>query len=162
MLNWVKFSNITFVIKKILALLLALVVLASLPFPSHAQVNEEDIPSATDATESAMATASAKVEELVPKQIDLTQPGGEQARRVYERLYQSRPLDSPDVLNIVEYTIQYAVRTGVPANIIILILLLPFIATMFVFSRQIIGIPTLEMLVPIALSAALVATGLFV
>lgn len=111
---------------------------------------------------SEIATPSANVKVPLAKQIDLTQPGGEQARKVYVGLYMKRPINDPDFLNIMEYTIQYAIRTGVPANIIILILLLPFIATLFVFSRQIIGIPTLEMLVPIALSAALVATGLFV
>lgn len=62
----------------------------------------------------------------------------------------------------MEYTVQYAVRTGVSANTIILILLLPFLATLVVFFRQIIGLPTLEMLVPIALSVTLVATGITV
>jgi hypothetical protein len=115
------------------------------------------------ASESAqVATLSAEPLFIESKQMDLTQPENNLARKIFNSLYRARPVDEPNFVNFMEYTVQYAIRTGVPANTIVLILLLPFLATLFVFIRQIIGIPTLEMLVPIALSTALVATGLFV
>ncbi len=131
--------------------------------PAHAQI---EIPGTIsnltiEATTSAVSTSSAGLAES-PQQLDLTRPEDDRARRIFNRLYAARPIPEPGFINIMEYTVQYAIRTGVPANTIILILLLPFLATLFIAARQIIGIPTLEMLVPIALSAALVATGLLV
>lgn len=112
------------------------------------------------ASQSATATASAKPSNVFETQIDLTSPDQAQAQQEFLKIYKKRPINNPTVLNIFAYLVQYAVRAGVPVNTIILILLLPFLATLVVFARQIIGVPTLEMLVPIALSITLVATGL--
>ena len=111
------------------------------------------------ATDSATASESAKTEQK--KQItDLTSPDQRRAQEEFLILYKARPIDEPEVINIAGFVVQYAVRSGVPVNTIILILLLPVLATVFVFFKQIIGIPTLESLVPIALSITLIATGL--
>ena len=112
----------------------------------------------TISTESSkIATASSQLE---LKQSDLTKPEEERAKHEFITLFKKRPISDPDFINFIGYTVQYAVRSGVPVNTIILILLLPALATIVVFTRQIIGLPTLEMLVPIALSVTLVATGL--
>jgi len=111
------------------------------------------------ASESATATKSAVLEEKQDV-VDLTSPEQRRAQEEFIALYRVRPIDEPSFFNIGGYIVQYAVRTGVPINTIILILLLPALATLFVFFRQIIGVPTLELLVPIALSITLVATGL--
>jgi hypothetical protein len=60
------------------------------------------------------------------------------------------------------YWVQEAVRVGIPANTIFLILLTPFLAFFVSFVRVVIGLPTLDMLVPIALAFALVAVGITV
>lgn len=144
-------------------LFFTLVFFSFVRFPANAQI---PIPSeinslSLQATESATATKSAETANT-SQPIDLTRPEDDRARKVFNRLYYRRPINEPSFLNIMEYTVQYSIRSGVPANTIVLILLTPLLATVFVLARQIIGIPTLEMLVPIALSAALVATGLLV
>lgn len=111
-------------------------------------------------TDSASSSTSAKLTTHEKPQIDLTSPEQRKAQEEFLALYAKRPIDNPTFLNIMGYTVQYAVRSGVPINTIILILLLPALATLVVFARNIIGIPTLEMLVPIALSITLVATGI--
>jgi hypothetical protein len=58
------------------------------------------------------------------------------------------------------YWVQQAVLLGIPANTIVLILLTPVIATLVSFVRVIVGLPTLELLVPIALAFALVSIGI--
>ena len=60
------------------------------------------------------------------------------------------------------YWVQEAVRMGIPANTIFLILLTPFLAFIVSFVRVVVGLPTLDMLVPIALAFALVAVGITV
>lgn len=131
--------------------------------PTHAQGIQIETPIAeAEATSSAEnATPSATTRPPIRiSQEDLTRPEALQARNEFLTLFNQRPINEPDFTNFMGFTVQYAVRSDVPANTIILILLLPVLATLVVFFRQIIGIPTLEMLVPIALSITLVATGL--
>lgn len=112
------------------------------------------------ATESAMSTQSATQKEITKtEQKDLTKPEEEKAKKEFLALFLKRPISEPGFTNFMGYSVQYAVRNGVPANTIILILLIPFLATLSVIARNIIGVPTLEMLVPIALAITFVATG---
>ncbi|MCR4324459.1 MAG: hypothetical protein NUV69_02105 [Candidatus Curtissbacteria bacterium] len=99
------------------------------------------------------ATPSATVKE------DITQPEEEVAREEFIRLFSRREITNLNFFNAGGYIVQSAVRSGVPANTIILILLLPFLATLFAFVRHVVGLPSLEMFVPIALSVTLVSTG---
>lgn len=75
-------------------------------------------------------------------------------------LFEERPARQLNAFNAFAFSVQKAIRQGVPASTVSLILLLPFLATLIAFLRQIIGLPSLEMFVPIALSVALVATGI--
>lgn len=75
-------------------------------------------------------------------------------------LFDTRLVTEPSGLNIFAYWVQEAVRMGIPANTIFLILLTPFLALLVSFTRVVIGLPTLDMLVPIALAFALVAVGI--
>lgn len=116
-------------------------------------------PVATD--EASIATPSAdKQKELEKrKEEDLTKPEEEKAKKEFLALFSKRQINEPGFTNFMGYAVQYAVRNGVPANTIILILLLPLLATTVVIVRNILGFPTLEMLVPIALAITLIATG---
>lgn len=147
--------------KIILALIIVFLAIKIIQIPTFAQTqNSESVE--IQATESAKeATKSAGKEEVEkPKQEDLTKPEEEEAKKEFIELFSSRPIEDVNFFNFAGFFVQYAVRSGVPANTIILILLLPFLATLVVFFRQIIGLPTLEMLVPIALAITLIATGL--
>lgn len=61
--------------------------------------------------------------------------------------------------NPVKYAIRSAVAAGVPANTIVLLLLLPLVALVIAFSRNVIGIRGFGIFLPAALSVVLVATG---
>ena len=93
---------------------------------------------------------------------DLTQPEELDEKTAIISLFEARPVTEPSILNIFAYWVQEAVRVGIPANTIFLILLTPFLALLVSFTRTIIGLPTLDMLVPIALAFALVAVGITV
>ena len=93
---------------------------------------------------------------------DLTQPEELDEKTAIISLFEARPVTEPGILNIFAYWVQEAVRVGIPANTIFLILLTPFLALLVSFTRTVIGLPTLDMLVPIALAFALVAVGITV
>jgi hypothetical protein len=58
------------------------------------------------------------------------------------------------------FLVQASVKSGVPSRTIILILLLPMLATIIAFIRHVIGLPSIGMLVPVALSITLLSTGI--
>jgi hypothetical protein len=93
------------------------------------------------------------------KKQDVTQPEQGAERSEILQLFAKRPVTKLTLSNFFEYTVQYAVSSGVPANTILLVLLLPMLATMVAFVRHVVGLPTLGLYVPIALSITFVATG---
>lgn len=95
----------------------------------------------------------------VPKQ-DLTKPEEQPQKNEIQVLLEKRPVKEFSLLNIFAYWVQSAIDLGIPANTIVLILLIPVVATLITFVRVIIGLPALEMLVPIILSFAFVAVGI--
>jgi len=94
-----------------------------------------------------------------PKQ-DLTKPEEEPKKTEIQTLLEKRPVKDPGVFNFLAYWVQKAIALGIPANTIILIFLIPIIATLIAFVRVVIGLPSLEMLVPIVLAFAFVAVGI--
>lgn len=74
-------------------------------------------------------------------------------------LFDARPVDVIGPLSFMAFWVQRAVEMGIPANTIFLILLTPILATIVSLTRVVIGLPTLDMLVPIALSFVFVAMG---
>jgi len=90
---------------------------------------------------------------------DVTRPDKEQDSGL-STLFKQREANTPTITNFIAYGVQYAVKQGVPSSTIMLILLLPFLATIVVFFRYIIGLTGLGLLVPIALSITLLDTGL--
>jgi hypothetical protein len=133
--------------------------------------NQESVETSTatntaTSTESASASVTAasiinQRQSLTPNN-DLTQPEELPEKTAILSLFESRPVNEPGIFNIMAYWVQEAVRVGIPANTIFLILLTPFLAFFVSFVRVVIGLPTLDMLVPIALAFALVAVGITV
>ncbi len=62
--------------------------------------------------------------------------------------------------NILQFYIRGAVDRGLPANIIVLLLLFPIIALVIAFSRHIIGLSGFGVYTPAVLSVAFVSTGI--
>jgi len=147
-------------------LLLALLLcLAFLTFTSnvHAQDFFNAIPDSLEptATDSATASQSAKEAEAIAKikQEDVTRPEGPEDDQAL-LLFKQRPADKLSLTNVMAFLIQASVKSGVPSRTIILILLLPMLATIIAFIRHVIGLPSIGMLVPVALSITLLSTGI--
>ena len=124
---------------------------------------DEDATSTTE-TLSASDTAASIISQsqsALPSK-DVTKPEELPEKVAIISLFEGRPVNEPSALNIFAFWVQEAVRDGVPANTIFLILLTPFLALIVSFTRIVVGLPTLDMLVPIALSFALVAVGVTV
>ncbi len=94
-----------------------------------------------------------------PKQ-DLTKPEEDTEKTEIQTVLEKRPIDAPGVFNFIAYWVQKAIALGIPANTIVLIFLIPVLATLVTFVRVVIGLPSLEMLVPIVLAFAFVAVGI--
>jgi hypothetical protein len=146
-------------------LLAFLLCLAFLTFTSnvHAQDFFNTIPDSLEptATDSATASQSAKEAEAIAKikQEDVTRPEGPEDDQAL-LLFKQRPADQLSLTNVMAFLVQASVKSGVPSRTIILILLLPMLATIIAFIRHVIGLPSIGMLVPVALSITLLSTGI--
>lgn len=117
--------------------------------------------SAADASSSAEATASATVVEPTPqpRNNDLTETAGPVKSRL-ARVLDDNPIGPLSPANFVQYAIRNAVNQGVPANILVLLLLFPVIASLIAVSRHLIGLEGFGVYTPAILSVALLSTGI--
>jgi hypothetical protein len=90
--------------------------------------------------------------------VDITQKSQEAAGPL-EALLQKQSLGPVLPMNPIKYAIRSAVGAGVPPNTIVLMLLLPLIATVIAAARHIIGIRGFGIFLPAALAVVFVATG---
>ncbi len=90
---------------------------------------------------------------------DLTKPEETPEKTEIKSLFDARPAHTLGFFNFFAYWVQTAIESGVPANTIVLILMVPILATLVAFVRIVLGLPSLEMLVPIILAFAFVAVG---
>ena len=121
----------------------------------------EDILSATSTAASSSATSSEKstTDAALIGMNERPQPEKELTQTAVFAELEKRPIASPTIFNFFAYWVQQAIFIGIPANTIFLILLAPILALAISFTRVVIGLPTLDMLVPIALAFAFVAVG---
>ncbi len=125
--------------------------------PSDLPVLVNDLSSGTDSA-SLSAKEQAKIDKLEKENI--TKPEESEGKQEVFALFSKRPAEHFTLPNSIAYAVQYAVKQGVPANTVVLILLLPLLASIVAFIRHIVGLPSLEMLVPVTLSVTLIATGI--
>lgn len=143
------------------------------PTGTLAQVVPTSIPAtvSSDLTATESATPSAEETGTVSAQVvqriqekrdqDITETGGKQKDRLATFLDENPP-QPLSWNNFVEHAVRYAVNNGVPANIIVLIILFPLIASFIAASRHVIGLRGFGIYIPAVLSVALVSTGLWV
>lgn len=93
-----------------------------------------------------------------PARVDITQKTTETLGPL-DTLLKNQKLSRAWPANPVKYAIRGAVTTGVPANTIVLLLLLPIVAFVIAFTRNVIGIRGFGIFLPAALSVVFVATG---
>lgn len=120
------------------------------------------------ATESAIASSSALeatsaaklvVERVVEKKPDITETQGVIKGKL-ERYLEEQVVGPWSPLNFLQHGIREAVRQGVPANTIVLVLLFPVVTAIIAASRHLIGLRGFGIFVPAMLSVAFVATGM--
>jgi len=76
-----------------------------------------------------------------------------------EKVLNEQTLGSVWPANPIKYAIRFAVSSGVPTNTIVLLLLLPFTASIIAAARHLIGLRGFGIFLPAALSVVFVATG---
>lgn len=89
---------------------------------------------------------------------DLTQKS-EETLGPLEAVLEAQTLGPVWPTNPVKYAIRGAIAAGVPANTIVLLLLLPIVAAFVAVARHIIGLRGFGIFLPAALSVTFVATG---
>lgn len=127
------------------------------------QLEPAEVGTTTDFENSVSSTVShiqEKTQELNTK--DITKPEDLPEKVAILSLFADREVSTLSPFSFMAYWVQKAVQMGIPANTIFLILLTPLLATIVSFVRVVIGFPTLDMLVPIALSFVFIAVGVTV
>lgn len=104
------------------------------------------------------ATTSGLVKKVVEKQPDLTEPKPEVQVKLEEYLKQ-QSLGPLSFTNPLKHVIRLAVARGVPANMIVLILLFPLVTAWVAFSRHVIGLAGFGIFTPAILAVVFLATG---
>lgn len=117
--------------------------------------------SATATISSRLATPSAEVQQIIQqrKDEDITDPEGETKNKLVSYL-DAHPPGPLTWNNFLQHAIRSAVSAGVPANVVVIVLLFPLVAALIAASRHIIGLRGFGIYIPAVLSVALVSTGI--
>lgn len=117
--------------------------------------------SSADATAEAQASAAANLQQRREErqESDLTGTTS-QAKSRLARLLDENPIGEFSATNFVQHSIRRAVDQGVPANMLVLLLLFPVIASIIAASRHLIGLDGFGVYTPAVLSVALLSTGI--
>lgn len=142
--------------RKLIFLLFFVILTLNLAFPGGV-LAAKATPFASPSPE---ATASAiPVVTAAPTPVpDITQKTQETLTPL-EKILKSQTLGGVWPGNPIKYAIRGAVAAGVPANTIVLLLLLPIMTFVIAFSRNVVGIRGFGIFLPAALSVVFVATG---
>ena len=121
------------------------------------------VPSPEPTEDENEATASSTVIEHVepsplPPRADLTQKT-EETMEPLKRILDEQKLGSIFPFNPIKYAIREAINAGIPANTLVLLLLLPGVAALIAGARHLIGLRGFGIFLPAALSVVFVATG---
>lgn len=113
------------------------------------------------ATDSATATISATIAPIVTekKEKDITETTPKTQDKLVEFLNQ-HPIGGLSWYNPLQVGIRRAIQNGIPANIIVLILLFPVITAVISLARHIIGLKGFGIYTPAVLSVAFLSTGI--
>jgi hypothetical protein len=125
------------------------------------RVGAQEATTAAVATGSAVASESSVVIESEPVvKTDLTQPT-EGVKSKLVKLIEEHPAGELSWNNFLRFFMERAVKQGVPANTLVLIILFPLAVTLVAASRHVIGIRGTGILTPALLSVAFLATGIW-
>ena len=108
-----------------------------------------------------VSSASATVQEQIQnkKDQDLTETAGKQ-KSVLAAYLDLHPMKSLAWHNPLQYAIRGSIDRGLPANIIVLLLLFPLVASVIAASRHVVGMTGFGIYIPAVLAVAFVSTGI--
>lgn len=115
-----------------------------------------------ESTDSAkLASPSAEVVERLQQKTDqdITETSG-QKKSVLAAYLDEHPTGKLSWHNFLQKAIRKAIASGMPANIIVILLIFPIIASLVAFSRHVIGLKGFGIYIPAVLSVAFVSTGI--
>jgi len=114
-----------------------------------------------NASGSAVASPAAQIEQAIQQKNDkdITETTSKQKDKLVEILDQN-PVQSLSWYNFLQHGVRRAITNGVPANIIVLILLFPVITSIISFSRHVVGLKGFGVYTPAVLAVAFVSTGI--
>ena len=121
------------------------------PRSSFAQVRSTIAPSPSVSPEAEAVASSSPAPDLTQKTVETLGP--------LEELLKNQKLGSVWPTNPIKYAIRSSVDSGIPVNMIVLLLLLPIVATVIAATRHLIGLRGFGIFLPAALSVVFVATG---
>jgi len=136
-------------------------------FPAKALTVEplNQVLEATSPTEASdagnLASSSAELDQKIQekKDQDITETGGKQKSKLAAYL-DEHPIGGLSWHNPLQHAIRRAIANGLPANIIVLMLLFPLIASLIAVSRHVVGLKGFGVYIPAVLSVAFVSTGI--
>lgn len=127
--------------------------------PSPTVVEEKEATASAEAESGAEATKSAALEKLEQKKPSITEPT-EEVLSPLEKALKEQEVRPLSLDNFLRHAIRNAVDFGVPANTIILLLLLPLVAALIAAARHFVGIAGFGIFTPAMIAVAFLATGI--
>jgi hypothetical protein len=138
--------------------------------PVHAQqpavTGEVILQTATGSAEDASLSAaisspSAEVQQIIQEKRDkdITETGGGQKSKLAQYL-DEHPIPALSWHNALQHGIRGAINRGLPANIVVLIILFPIITAIISASRHLIGLQGFGIYIPAVMSVAFASTGI--
>ncbi|MFH1971757.1 MAG: 7TM domain-containing protein [Patescibacteria group bacterium] len=121
------------------------------PRSSFAQIRSTIVPSPTVSPEAEVIASPTPGPDLTQKTVETLGP--------LEELLKNQKLGPVWPSNPIKYAIRSSVEAGIPVNMIVLLLLLPMVATVIAAARHLIGLRGFGIFLPAALSVVFVATG---
>lgn len=114
---------------------------------------------ATDST--SLASPSAEIVEKIQQKADedITETTGKQ-KSVLAAYLDEYPVGPLNLTNFLQKAIRRAIAQGLPASLVVIILIFPVIASIVALARHVIGFKGFGIYIPAVLSVAFVSTGL--
>jgi hypothetical protein len=118
-------------------------------------------PAAETSDSAKLSSPSAEVVEKLQQKTDqdITETSG-QKKSVLAAYLDEHPIGALSWKNFLQKAIRKAIANGMPANLIVILLIFPIIASLVAFSRHVIGLKGFGIYIPAVLSVAFVSTGI--
>lgn len=129
--------------------------------PNELTIDDNASAAAEASEEAKLASPSAELVGKLQQKADedITETSGQQKSKLAAYL-DEHPIGPVAWNNVLQKAIRKAIASGMPANIIVILLIFPVIASLVALSRHVIGLKGFGIYIPAVLSVAFVSTGI--